>query len=188
MQAEPLAALDDARHTALIRDTAAFILDNAPAPAATAQLQRHIETLNSALDARWQTLEPDAGAALWTVARLNEYRLLRERIHTFDRVIQELPATLRPASIDARAWHNRLSNSPSIEAATISLIQTIPAETQVLEERERVLPGSTLATRRLADHMAALALLANRPERPPKSRPGYAPSSIATVPPAPAPA
>ena len=172
MTADPLTALDDARHPALIQNTAAFVLKNAPARAATTQIQTHIDALHSALDARWQTLQPEASPPPWTVDRLNDYRQLRDRIQAFDRIIQELPATLRPASVDTRSWNARLANAPSIEAATLSVIQTIPHEKQALEARERLLPGSTLSTRRLADHMAALALLADQPEATAEKRAG----------------
>ncbi len=181
-----LAALDRPDHGDLVARTAAFIRNTVPARAATVQLRSHtvparaatvqlrshIDALHSALDAQWRNLQPDTGSAPWTVARLREYTQLRDRVRAFSDIIRKLPGPLRPDSVDARTWRARLRSAPSVETAAVSVIRTIPAEKQILEERERLLPGSTLPTRRLADHMAALELLAARDEATPEQKAG----------------
>ncbi len=171
---DPLALLDDPRHAVLIHDTAAYIRATAPARATTVQLHSHMEALHSALDTQWRNLRPGTDSPPWTVTRLRKYAQLHDRIRAFSVIIRELPDPLCPASFNAhaRTWRERLRSAPSVETAIISVIKTIPAEKQILEERERTLPGSTLQTRRLADHMAALELLASREEVAPEKKAG----------------
>ena len=46
--------------------------------------------------------------------------------------------------MNADIWRSRLKSAPSVQDVTLSIIKAIPEEKRVLEERERLLPGSTL--------------------------------------------
>ncbi len=118
---------------------------------------RRLEADNERRKAEIQSLERD-----WKAALRNGRTLSAESVSGYGRLLARAQAfTLDDGAASARKdlqrlWSRRLDRAPSYDDVLHRFVEGLKAEDALITQREAQLPGSTLATRRLADHMAAL--------------------------------
>ncbi len=124
------------------------------------RMQRSVrEADNERRKAESQALERD-----WKKALRNGRALSAESVSGYGRLLARAQAfldTLDDGAASARKdlqrlWSRRLDAAPSYDDVLHRFVEGLKAEDALITRREAQLPGSTLATRRLADHMAAL--------------------------------
>ena len=149
--------LEDPEHARLLRRTVAFGRETDRDTDWRSFLDGHYAALGAALDRAWRTGDRQG----WWHApvsphKVSGYAPLRRRAEAFWSALND--GVLRPGDYKAAStlWRRRLNAAPSYRDVLIRLMQTLGTEEGLMRRREAQLPGSTLATRRLADHMAAL--------------------------------
>ena len=151
------AILEDPEHARLLRRTVAFGRETDRDTDWRSFLDGHYAALGAALDRAWRT----GGRQGWWHATVSPHKVsgyapLRRRAEAFWSALND--GVLRPGDYKAARtlWRRRLNAAPSYRDVLIRLMQTLGTEEGLMRRREAQLPGSTLATRRLADHIAAL--------------------------------
>lgn len=162
MRGDPLAALEHSAHRFIIGRTARHAadpsLDADTARKQSAYLADHIRQLDTALEeARASVRLPDAAPGYgW--AEFTQYDRLRWRV---TRLYVDLPDDFTVPGFSGRKWWDWLSATPDTPEAFGMLIRSVEAEDAAIRDREALLPGSTLPTRRLHDHMENLRALSS---------------------------
>ena len=95
-------------------------------------------------------------------------RILRaeDRIEALGRILRDLPPDVRRPEFDFQAWRTFLADEPFMDGVEQRFGELLGEEERVMRQREADIPGSTLATRRLAAHMATLEELASHDMMP----------------------
>ena len=155
-----LAALDRPEHHELVVRTVAVASDPAVPPDAARSwrelVERDLQRLADELEHSSASLQPRVANNLRSVEELERYIRLPRRIDTFARTLATLPATIQRPEFDLAGWKRRLDSAPTPKEAHKRFAGRLVAEERLLRERETRLPGSTLETRRLTDHMTML--------------------------------
>ncbi len=165
---DPLAALDHPDHTWLIhlavRQATDPSLDADTARKQTTYLARHLQEMDAALEqARFAVREPTASPG-WRHAELRQYDRLRSRAARLTVALADLPDDFVVPGIARGKWWDWLSATPDTPEASDMLLRSIRAEDAAIRERETLLPGSALPTRRLHDHMGNLKAITGSSE------------------------
>ncbi len=165
MRDDPLAALEYPHHGLLIDRTARHAADpSLDADTARKQstfLADHIRQLDTALEeARASVRQPDAAPGYgW--AEFRQYDRLRWRAARLSVDLMMVPDDLPVPRLAGRKWQDWLDATPDTSEAFGMLVRSIEAEDAAIRDREALLPGSTLPTRRLHDHMENLRALSS---------------------------
>ena len=162
MRDDPLAALEHSAHRFIIGRTARHAadpsLDADTARKQSAYLADHIRQLDTALEeARASVRQPDAAPGYgW--AEFKQYDRLQWQV---TRLVVDLPDDFTVPGFSGRKWQDWLSAALDRNQAFRMLVRSVEAEDAVIRDREALLPGSTLPTRRLHRHMENLRALAS---------------------------
>ena len=156
-----LEVLDLPDHSDIVARTAAFAfqlegLRPDLAPKWRVYVEQHLRGLADRLEHSGLILRPDTPNNSGSVEELDRYIRLPRRIDALERTLAALPPAIKRPDFDFPDWKRRLAEAPSPQEAFRNFTDRLVAEERLLRERETRLPGSTLDTRRLADHMAML--------------------------------
>ena len=165
-----LALLDRPDHGEIVARTAAFAAKLEQRLPDTARNWRalaegHLRQLARQLDEAFESDARDVGA-------LDGWLRLPRRLAAFAALLAALPPAMAQAGGQAD-WQRRLAEAPSPVAVYERFVEGLAREEHTIREQETARPGSTLATRRLADHMAVLAALASHDMLPAGERDGF---------------
>ena len=167
-----LALLDRPDHGEIVARTAAFaakLEQRLPDTARKwrAHLVAHLRQLARQLDEAFETSNEgrDVGA-------LDGYLRLPGRLDAFASRLTALPPAMAQR-VGRADWQRRLAEAPSPVAVYERFVRELAREEHTIREQETARPGSTLATRRLADHMVVLAALASHDCLPAGERDGF---------------
>ncbi len=162
---DPLVFLEEPEHAVLVRRTAELAGSRTAAPATArdwrASLEEHFVSLSNELGRVWDAAHPGAPDSNRSAREVAAYRLLLRQTHTFVATFRCL--TGRNASVELQYRRDLLVHAPTYREALGSLARSLDNEEKDLRRRETMLAGSTLPTRRLADHMANLRAAARLP-------------------------
>ena len=161
---DQLVLLDRPEHRDLIDRTVAFASEPGLHPDRAAAWREHLEGrlrhLDWYLNDAFRIVAGNERAR--DVAQLDHYLRLPRRIDTFAGMLAALPPAIRrPAEFDLPDWKRRLAEAPSRTDILKRFAEDLVEEERIIKQRETDLPGSTLPTRRLAEHMAVLGALAS---------------------------
>lgn len=161
---DQLVLLERPEHRDLIARTVAFAsepgLREDRAQGWRGHLERHLRILNLHLNDAFGTVVGKQRAR--DVAQLDYYLRLPPRIDAFAAMLAALPPAIRrPADFNLPDWNRRLAEAPSRTDILKRFAEDLVEEERIIKQREADLPGSTLPTRRLAEHMAVLGALAS---------------------------
>ena len=156
----PLAALDHPYHGWLVRLAARQSrepsLDADSARKQAAHLARHLQEMDAALEKARPAVRMPTAAPRWRYAEFRQYDRLRARASALTVALAELPDGFAVPGVPGGKWQDWLNATPNTEQAFDMLLRSIRAEDAAIRDRETLLPGSTLPTRRLHDHMETL--------------------------------
>ena len=156
----PLAALDHPYHGWLVRLAARQSrepsLDADSARKQAAHLARHLQEMDAALEKARSAVRMPTAAPRWRYAEFRQYDRLRARASALTVALAELPDGFAVPGVPGGKWQDWLNATPNTEQAFDMLLRSIRAEEAAIRDRETLLPGSTLPTRRLHDHMETL--------------------------------
>ncbi len=159
-----LAPLDHPDHGSLISRTATFAVTPGLAPRQAAawrhHLERHLRELDDELDHARYAATSGAGRSGLSFHDFDTRIRLPGRMKAFAGILAGLPAGIDRPPFDLQAARRSLASAPSRSQFYQSFVDRLVAEERLLTRREAQIPGSTLATRRLASHMALLETLA----------------------------
>ena len=160
---DPLAALDYLEARLVIERSAEQALDPSldadTARERTAFLVRELQQLDTALEAARTAVRAPTASPGWSHAEFEQYARLWNRAAAFTRTLTMLPDGFAVPSVPGGKWQDWLSATPNTREASDMLLRSIRAEEAAIRDRETVLPGYTLLTRRLHDHMETLEAL-----------------------------
>ncbi len=165
---DPLAALDHPDHSWLthlaVRQATDPSLDADTARKQATYLARHLQEMDAALEqARTTVREPTASPG-WRHAEFEQYNRFWNRAGALGLASEELPDDLVVPGLARGKWLSWVRARPDRPEAFAMLTRSIWAEDAVIRERETLLPGSALPTRRLRDHMENLKAVAGSRE------------------------
>ncbi len=159
-----LAPLDHPDHGNLISRTAAFAAAPGLAPERAAawrdHLERHLRDLDAELNFVRHLSISNAARSGLSFHDFDTRMRLPGRIEAFARILADLPPGIDRPAFDLQVFRSALASGPSPAQVYDSFTDGVVAEERLLARREAQIPGSTLATRRLAGHMALLEKLA----------------------------
>lgn len=158
-----LAPLDHPEHGNLISRTAAFATTPGLAPERAAawrdHLERHLRDLDSELNFARHLSTSNAGRSGLSFHDFDTRMRLPGRMKAFAGILASLPAGIDRPPFDLQAARRSLASAPSRSQVYKSFVDQLVSEERLLTRREAQIPGSTLATRRLASHMSLLEKL-----------------------------
>ena len=159
---EPLAFLEDPEHAGLLRRTVELAtdskIDRDTARSWRSFIDGHYAAVGAELRQAWKKAAPlqqDTGGPLSPQSVAGYGRLMR-RASAFAAALDHGAALPGDRKAERKLWHRRIGSAPTYQDITIRLIEQFGEEEALMRRREEQLPGSTLPTRRLADHMATL--------------------------------
>lgn len=159
-RADPLAALDHREHLRIVdlsaRHAADPSLDADTARTQATYLARHFQELDAALEKTRSDTRMPTDAPGWRYTELVQYDRLRARADALAHALSKLPDDLAVPGLARGKWRDWLRAVPDSQEAFDALLVSIRAEDAAIRERETLLPDSTLATRRLHEHMETL--------------------------------
>ena len=160
MRDDPLAALDRPEHRLLIERTARHAADPA-LDADTARKQAswlagHFQELDTALEKARSAIRMPTDSPGWRYAELEQYDRLRTLAARFTGDLMRLPDDFPVPGLAKGKWLDWLNATPNTEEASEMLLRSIRTEDAAIRDREALLPGSVLPTRRLHEHMETL--------------------------------
>ena len=168
MRGDPLAALEYADHRLVIDRTARHAtdpsLDADTARKHAAFLAGHLRQLDTALEEARAAVRQPAASPGYSWAEFEQYDRLQWRVTRLADDVMTLPEGFAVPGLSIRKWQDWLGAAPNMNEAFGMLIRSVEAEDGAIREREALLPGSTLPTRRLHKHMEnlrAVTLLEN---------------------------
>ncbi len=159
---EPLAFLEDPAHAGLLRRTVGFAqdreIDRNTARSWRSFLDGHYAAVGAELTQAWVKAVPlrqDTGGAL-SPQSVSGYGVLMRQAQAFLAALDDGAALPGDRKAERTLWRRRIDSAPAYRDIAVRLMEQFGAEEALMRRREERLPGSTLPTRRLADHMAAL--------------------------------
>ncbi len=160
MRGDPLAALEHPDHLRLVRLAAGHAadpsLDADTARKQAAFLARHFRQLDTALETARSTVREPAASPGWRYADFRQYDRLRSRAAALTAALAEPPEGFAVPGLPGGKWRDWLHAAPDTPEAFDMLLRSIRAEDAIIRDREALLPGSALPTRRLHEHMETL--------------------------------
>ncbi len=159
---EPLAFLEDPEHAGLLRRTVEFAqgreIDRDTARSWRSYLDGHYAAVGADLTQAWVKATPlrqDTGGAL-SPQSVSGYGRLMRQAQAFLAALDDGAALPGNRKAERTLWRRRIESAPAYLDIAIRFVEQFGAEEALMRRREERLPGSTLPTRRLADHMALL--------------------------------
>ncbi|MCY3753404.1 MAG: hypothetical protein OXG99_04855, partial [Alphaproteobacteria bacterium] len=159
---EPLAFLDDPEHAGLLRRTVVFVtdreIDRDTARSWRSFLDGHYAAVGAELTEVWKRTTPlrrNTGGPLSPESVAGYGRLMRQS-SAFLAALDDGMALPGDRKAEHTLWRRRIAIAPTYTQVLHSFVRGLDAEEALIRRREELLPDSTLPTRRLADHIAAL--------------------------------
>ena len=159
------ALLDQPDHGSVIARTAAFAMDMEGRRPETgrkwrALLETHLQQLARQLNDAFESIAASSDRSARNVEQFDRYFRLPWRVDAFADMLAAVPAAMtQSVDFDLQDWKRRLAEAPSGDDVYERFVEDLSEEERTIAEREDSLPGSTLPTRRLGEHMAVLEAL-----------------------------